>query len=271
MQLGKSTSTLSVQNPEAAPETVGVLIDFDNFAPPGSGLNESSLSHALQTCIRRALEVHDGVARVEVRLYGGWMSGGLLSRRGSEVAALATQIDPFPLVLPARRILRGSLTLATSLWGDETIFDDTYRSRGAVPRLRLAGTPVPEGCQEDRKTCPARILKQFTQSAKRMCPATQCPVTAELAFVAHEQKMVDTLLACDLIEMASNGQYSGISVVTADTDLMPPLLHAARRYTTRLQLISPMNNWSPYHAQLLQERRVSVSEMEPEHGPKRSA
>lgn len=263
MQSGSTTQAQLAAAAAPEPEAVGVLIDFDNFAPPARGLNESALSHALQACLHRALEVHPNADSMEVRLYGGWMSGGLLSRRGSEVAALVSQIDPFPIVLPGKRILRGSLTLATTLWGDETVFDDTYRSRGAVPRLRLAGTPVPEGCHEDIKTCPARILKQFTQSAQKACPTHQCPVTAELAFVAHEQKMVDTMLACDLLEMASNGEYSGVSVVTADTDLTPPLLHAARRHATRLQLISPINNWSPLHARLLQKRRVNVIELEP--------
>lgn len=266
MQPGSKVDSQSMDEPEVA-QTVGLLIDFDNFAPPAARLTDSSVNHALLECIRRALEFSPHAARVEIRLYGGWMSGGLLSRRGSEVAALIAQVDPFPLVLPGKRILRGSLTLALSLLGDVTVLDDTYRNRGAVPRLRLAGTPVPEGCREDLGACPARILKQFTQSSTKTCPAVGCLITARTAFVAHEQKMVDTLLACDLIEMASGDQYSGISVVTADTDLIPPLLHAARRYATPLQLLAPRTNWSPQYASLLQDRHVSVREMEPVHEP----
>lgn len=252
---------LAVEEPPTNSGTIGVLVDFDNFSPPAHSFNESALRHKLLECIQSALRAHGGGAVVQIRLYGGWMEGGILSRRGSEIASLLPLVDPFPIT-HGGLITRGSLTLATSLIGDQRIFADTYRRRGMVPRLRLKDAPLPEGCAEDMALCPARILKQFTQSATRRCPSTSCTVTAERAFLAHEQKMVDTLLSCDLFEMLDDPACRGVTLVTSDTDFVPPLISATRRGVKTLQLLLTMANWSPENQALLRESGIEVMEME---------
>lgn len=262
---GRAAMIFRIPDQEAEARTLGVLIDFDNFSPPADAINPSAIRHRLIECIRSALESHGGASTIRVRLYGGWMDDGLLSRRGSEVASVLPALDPFP-ISRERSVIRGSLDLATSLLDDPTVFADTYRRRGSIPRVRLTGTPLPDGCAEARDTCPARILKQFTQSGKRLCPVAACSLTAEDAFVAHEQKMVDTLMSCDLLEMVSDPEYAGVSLVTADTDFVPPLLQAARRGRKTLHLITPMAQWSPQNVALLRARKVRVTELEPLNG-----
>ena len=241
-----------------------LLIDFDNLMPPGDGQDVSPAQHRLLRCISEVLEQSPEIDFLQVRLYGGWRSGGLLSRRGSDVASILPQLDPFPSGRANGSILRGSLDLATSLIGQLGLeFDDTYRRRGSVPRLRLSGAAVPDGCSNHvADECPARILKQFTRGPGRICPVTTCAVTAAEAFVASEQKMVDTLLTCDLLELATDPSVRHIAVVSADTDFVPPLLLARRRSEAVVQLLVPMSGWSPGNTALLSEGEVTVTEME---------
>lgn len=246
-------------------DALAILIDFDNLSPPADEINISALRHDLLACIRSALNTHSGASTIDVRLYGGWMDEGLLSRRGSQVAAALPQLRLFPIT-SARSIIRGTLNLATSLVNDSVVLEGTYRRRKSIPRLRLSGAPLPDGCIEDQESCPARILKKFTQAHGRRCPASACTLTAGDAFVSHEQKMVDTLLSCDLIELSDSDEYAAVTLVTGDTDFVPPLILAANRGTTSLQIISPIATWSPLYAHILRDKKIAVDELENIHG-----
>jgi uncharacterized LabA/DUF88 family protein len=251
-----------------------LLVDFDNFMPPARTLKPSEASHLLQATIRSMLEKSPGLATLNVRLYGGWRSSGLLSRRGSEVAGLLRSIDPFPIPIAPNRLLRGGVELAFGLIGHNSPeFEDTYRVRGSAPRIRLSESPVPSGCvSQQQYSCPARILKRFTSSRGRVCPVDTCAVTSEAAFLLAEQKMVDTLLSCDLIELAHpSSQYFQVAVASGDTDFVPPLVYASRRTTALLHLITTQPNWNPGAAQILRSHNVHVSELESTDGTQRLA
>jgi hypothetical protein len=243
----------------------GLLVDFDNLVPPQEPPNASQLRHRLLECLRLVFEKRDQVVYVRVRLYGGWMSNGLLSRRGSVVASILPLVDPFPFFRDDGIVIRGSLELAKGLLNVPGVsFDDTYRNRGSVPRLRLSDSPLPKDCLGalEGTSCPARILKQFTQSRTRVCPVAECAVTAQKAFIVHEQKMVDTLLSCDLLEMAGDTDYGIVSVVSADTDFVPSMLYAHEKTQTALQLQVPMAQWSSENTAILLNQGIDVVEME---------
>ena len=87
-------------------------------------------------------------------------------------------------------------------------------------------------------------------------------MTSASAFVAYEQKMVDTLLACDLLELCLDAATRHVTVVSADTDFVPPLVMASRKSQATLQLLVPMTDWSPGNRGLLTEHGVTVTEME---------
>ena len=259
---------------EVPPDNGALLVDFDNFMPPARTLEESEASHLLQATIRSMLEKSPELASINVRLYGGWRSSGLLSRRGSEVAGLLRAIDPFPIPISSARILRGRMELALSLVGHTSPeFDDTYRVRGSAPRIRLSQNPVPSGCASNQHdACPARILTKFTASRGRVCPIDKCAVTAEAAFLHAEQKMVDTLLSCDLIELASLSEnYAQVAIASGDTDFVPPLVYASQKTSATLHLITAKPNWSPGATRILRSHNVHVSELESTDGTQRPA
>jgi uncharacterized LabA/DUF88 family protein len=239
-----------------------VLVDFDNLFP--SAVHESELRHVLMRLIELAAQAAPVETSVSVRLYGGWTASGTLSRRGSEVALVASQADPFPMII-RRNFVRGSVELAQSLRSEPSlVFEDTYRRRNAPPRLRLAASP-PDGCV-DSDGCPAKILVRFTKGPGRICPADSCSVSAGSAFTVHEQKMVDTMLSCDLLQGAPDPEVAAILVVSDDTDFVPPLLAAAQLCRGTIAVLAPNGTLGASAKRLLTSKGVQVLELEDEDG-----
>lgn len=89
-----------------------------------------------------------------------------------------------------------------------------------------------------------------------------CQVTAQSAFVSAEQKMVDTLLACDLIDLVLSADVTHITVVSGDTDFVPPILFAKGWKTASLQLIVPKAGWSSGQTSILEDSGITVTELE---------
>lgn len=170
----------------------------------------------------------------------------MLTSLGSDVAAGAAAADPFPIAIKAQsRIVHGEVQLAHQLSiAPHVDLGDTSRRRGGPPRLRLNGSPLPSGCLESLEACPARILHKFTKSPARACPVEACPVTAETAFLTREQKMVDTLMTCDLLDLAHDEDVVALAVVTADSDLLPPLIHAQSLGRCPTMLITNLPYWT---------------------------
>lgn len=241
-------------------EDIGILVDFDNAFPPGEAVTESSLRHLLLVCVRHAIALAGTAAAIRIRLYGGWMSGGILSRRGSEVAALLAGADPFPLVASDGTTVRGAVAMAHGIIDEPgMVLEDTYRSRGSIPRLRLRDTPLPQGCVDEPTSCPAKILTRFTKAGTRMCPANAYAVTAASAFVVHEQKMVDTLLACDLLALADDTACVAAVIVSGDTDFVPALMLARRKTPMAISWLIPSEQVAAgVFVDLVRQRGVAV-------------
>ncbi|MFY0409232.1 hypothetical protein [Solicola sp. PLA-1-18] len=253
----------SAPQPGSKPERVGMLVDFDNVFPPNDPSSPNSVKHDLLGWIRMVVEASATVEQIDIRLYGGWAAHEMLSRRGSEVAAMLDFIDPFPLVRPDGQFLRGSISLARGPIGDSSVLlDDTYRRRQSPPRLRLANTPHPVGCQERGHSCPVKILKKFTQKGDQLCAASSCSVTASSAFVVHEQKMVDTLLACDILEIALDSSFASTFVVSGDTDFVPPALLAKRLSSKPLRILAPTRTVVESAKAHLLDHAVAFTEMD---------
>ena len=251
--------------PEPASHWAALLVDFDNLQPPNSGLEPSEVRHRLLECIRNLLLIDPGTEYIRIRLYGGWMSTGILSRRGSEVAGISRHVDPFPIMRLGLAAIGGTIELVTALITlPEVTFEDTYRQRAAPPRLRIAPDFDASQCtmEQNPGLCPVRVLKRFTKGSDRICEVAGCTRTPTDAFVVHEQKMVDAMLSCDLLELATDSNYSTVSVVSADTDFVPSVLYAARRSSAKLLVQVPMTGWSPDNTSILEAHRIEVQQME---------
>lgn len=239
-----------------------ILVDYDNAFPPSARLSDGEISLEVERWLQK-LSVHfPYVATFEVRLYGGWYDDRDLSRSGSEAARLVPLLPEFPMSAPDGRILRGSISLAAAplALGLGSPLLGTYRRRGSLPRVRLTREPFPDSCAQPDARCPAAILKSFTKQAGRKCPVDACSLIAADAFVVHEQKMVDTMLATDVLTASRmGGKYSSVVVVSGDSDFVPPLIAARLEGGVHLILLRPREKEaSAYASEILSGAGIEV-------------
>jgi hypothetical protein len=116
---------------------------------------------------------------------------------------------------------------------------------------------------EVAQACPAKILQKFTTRPTRSCPVEACPVTAFTAFTTREQKMVDTMMTCDLLDLAHDEDVIGLAVVTADSDLLPPLIHARSLGRCPAMLITNLPYWTSDHIALVRSCGIEYRGPEP--------
>lgn len=221
--------------------TVAVLIDFDNFYKHIADDDEMQwLHHEINKIISEALNISPLSQRIILRIYGGWLENGLWTRWASRLQKAIFSTSTFPIPHPYNKgILRGDITLVTRLlhlpdieWGH------TLRSKAGPPRLRLASNTPPEGCTTERATCPIRTLQHFTKKKGKACGVADCSVTNDQAFLVVEQKMVDTMMACDLLALCQAPETTAIMVLSNDTDLLPPLSMGAAISDKKLSLVN---------------------------------
>jgi hypothetical protein len=206
-----------------------LLIDVDNFFKPeflDDGLDR--LSSDIHRFVDFALNLVPSPERIDLRLYGGWLENSVLTPRASLIEQIISASPLFPFRNPASgEIVRGEILLVKSLlvfpdiqWGS------TFRLRGGLPRLRIDAPLLQDGCVVASDLCPIRTLARFTKSRDKRCPVSGCAVTNNKAFKCAEQKMVDTLIICDLLETAYNDDTAAVALFTEDSDLLPSLVHA---------------------------------------------
>jgi hypothetical protein len=241
-----------------------VLVDFDNFYPrrleQGDNSDSGWLGHEISRMVTEALHFSPLSQIIRIRFYGGWMERGVLTRGGSMLQQTINAMNPFPIPNRAKNsMLRGEIMLATRLLHLPLIeWEDTYRSRAGPPRLRLAHSTYPEGCAGASDTCPVRTLQHFTRKKGKGCPVPGCTVTNDNAFMVVEQKMVDTMIACDLLALCQYLDVGGVMVLSDDSDLLPPMAMGAAISKKRLMLVnSATKKTNPYKA-LLESLDIDV-------------
>ena len=157
---------------------------------------------------------------VTLRLYGGWYDERGLSRDGELVARDMDRSFPIVIKHPAG-LQRVHCEMASSLHlMPDRIFSATVRNRRGLKRaIKTGGTLA---CAEpDRCSIPS-VVHWLTNK----CPEPKCYVDARMAFRHQEQKLVDTLLCCDLISFAMESPTLELFVVSEDDDFVPAMLLA---------------------------------------------
>ncbi len=164
----------------------------------------------------------------DVRIYGGWYEANLMSQLAQDVAVAIQSEFPAIIRLPTGTGQSATLTtfaeLALSLMEEPShqLFN-TYRRKGKPANVRVQ-TPSTVGCPDP--LCPLPQAKKLLKSGK--CPVATCPVTANDLVYRHEQKIVDTMLSCDLIYSTQLG-YDRVLLVSGDDDFLPPIRTALLR------------------------------------------
>ncbi|WP_047882458.1 NYN domain-containing protein [Pseudomonas sp. ARP3] len=199
---------------------VVICIDYDNL----SSLQKSAgiLGVVQKTLIQASEMFSRSLGTCEIRLYGGWYEGDNFSVLSQQLS-VSIQAE-FPAVLRVPNdgggitVLRATAELAVSLLEEPShqLFN-TYRRKGRPSNIRVE-TPASVGCST--LTCPLPLAKKLLQKGR--CPTQGCITGGASLVYRHEQKLVDTMLTCDLMYLSSQA-YDFIFILSADDDFLPPI------------------------------------------------
>ena len=158
----------------------------------------------------------------DIRIYGGWYEGPTMTKRAQELAVAIGNEFPAIIRVPnqtgeiASFAVNAELAVAMMEEPSHHLFG-TYRKKGKPGNLRVQ-QPAEVGCTDP--ACPLPLAKSLLKTGS--CPISSCAVTAADLVYRHEQKIVDTMLACDMV-YAPTQDYSQLILVSGDDDFLPPL------------------------------------------------
>ncbi|EPM1423195.1 hypothetical protein RFD88_000187 [Klebsiella pneumoniae] len=197
-----------------------IFIDYDNL----STIQKTSgvFDIVQKTLAQSSSHIFENIVSCEIRLYGGWYEGDTLSVL-SQKLTVSIQ-NEFPAIMRILRdngetaVIRTTAELAVSLLEEpgHQLFN-IYRRKGRPSNIRVE-TPAVVGC--DSTCCPLPIVKKILQKGR--CTVQNCCSTSTSVVYRHEQKLVDTMLTCDLIHVSGKNNDL-IFIISADDDFLPPI------------------------------------------------
>ncbi|MDH5517836.1 MAG: NYN domain-containing protein [Gammaproteobacteria bacterium] len=197
-----------------------IFIDYDN-------LLDTQKSAGILDIVRKALiqlPVDAEFTRItcDVRIYGGWYEGVDITHLAQMVTVEIQNDFPTVIRLPdgygkyIQVAINAELAVALMIEPGHHLFN-TLRRRGRPGNIRVE-EPHNVGCVDAE--CVLPLMKKLIK--KRRCPKQNCGVLADDLIYRKEQKIVDTMLSCDLIQ-ASFEQMDKIILISGDDDFLPPL------------------------------------------------
>jgi len=211
-------------------KTIAVIIDFDNyFGSDMSIISSEDLELAFSEIVNLCETKFSEFDRVDIRLYGGWYYETTLTKQASTIQQLLYNVSVFPKVQGGKAI-QGSIEMIAELYDiPDFTWGYTHKETDGIKRVRINHECVDTVCKENRPICPKFILYKFTDKKDKHCPVSGCANLQKNVFKGIEQKMVDTLIACDILSIADDENVKGILVISDDQDHLPSLALAKEK------------------------------------------
>jgi uncharacterized LabA/DUF88 family protein len=211
-------------------KTTAILIDFDNYFGSNTiRINSESLEYSFSELVNIAESLFKDIEYIEIRLYGGWFYETSLTKQASIIQQLLPDVRVFPKVKKGK-IIHGSINLVSTLYEiPDFVWHYSYKETNGIKRVRINYDTIDTKCNENRNSCPKFILHKFTEGKDRKCAVNGCENIQKNVFKGIEQKMVDTLIACDVLSFSEDVNLNGLILVSDDQDLLPSLALAVRK------------------------------------------
>lgn len=205
-----------------------VIIDFDNyFTKDINEYSKTQIEYLFSLIVRHVYE-HNNIKEIQIRLYGGWYQDDDLTNRASNVIQKISSIDIFPIIRGHNKI-DGNIEIVDSLYGINYVWHNTYREKKGIPHLRINYLAKDDKCESQRHLCPVHILSKFTKGKNRICINEGCTTKHAEVFFQKEQKMVDTMIACDLLSYSEEVTVDCLYLISDDVDHFPALALCAKK------------------------------------------
>lgn len=225
-----------------------VLLDFNNvFTGDLALISSNDIEAKLMVPIREMLSDHTDINRIEIRVYGGWYQQGSLTDKASAAFTLLSGIDcTIPLNNHGRSV-RWGMENVISAYGTNHFWNNTYRQKSGLPRIIVNTEAQRERCGISKNHCPIEIVKKISKGPGKICQVDECTLRAGDIFQTFGQKMIDTMMACDILTIAEESETDAIAVMTDDVDMLPALVVSSLKYNRVSYYIATHNN---QHVQL---------------------
>lgn len=203
------------------------IVDFDNwFKKAIQNYTSTQFEAELRQIIESILFLTPNISFIDIRLYGGWYSDQMLTKKASQIQVLLSEINMFPykldLILGTR--IQGRIEIVSSIRDfPQFKWFNTLKEKRGIPNLRINNDAIASSCKDNPNSCPPLVLKKFTKKKKKECNLEGCRLKHSEVFVGLEQKMVDTMIACDIISFCEEEDYFGVLVVSEDVDHFPAI------------------------------------------------
>lgn len=216
-----------------------ILVDFDNFFTVVTGYEslKSDIETMCSVVIEKIIDKPE-INEIRFKFYGGWYNRGVFTQKASKLAAIIAEIGFSFTIIKDKRLVRCYLEIVKTLMDyEDYTFINTLKEKEGLPRARVSKTIDLSICESNKNTCPVKIMNRFTAHGNKLCSVTNCTHVNKAVFSAPQQKMVDTLIACDLISLSLKAEVGAIYLLSEDIDCVPPLILAARLSIERNDII----------------------------------
>jgi len=115
-------------------------------------------------------------------------------------------------------------------------------------------------CDTNKDRCPIKILEKFSKKRGKLCPVNGCTVTNSTAFTIIEQKMVDTMLSCDILFISDQPQVSSVIIMSDDFDIHPAIALASVKTSKDILLVHNKPSQATIIAQSLSGMGIRLRE-----------
>jgi hypothetical protein len=197
-----------------------LLVDYDNVMK-SSIFEGNSFTDAFTYVLNKIdsnSDFFEPAARLQhitIRIYGGW-------HFGTSKTTLAQKLDgeihrrfrgtTFSIRKGFKVILQASLVYSL-ISAPTKLFRGTYRKYEDADFRVKAGAL----CCEDAEIC--RDFVEYLKTKKKCC---YCEAEQGDLIYTPKQKLVDTMICCDLLHLSQDSDNS-IALISSDDDLIPPI------------------------------------------------
>lgn len=239
-----------------------ILVDYNN-AFYGRIEAEAYVKSKIEEFLEECTSVAESIDSIDIRLYGGWMSNSSYTNSASKVLGIieALKSSIFPIPFKGTR-LYGDISLVISQHNLDIKWDNTFQEKRAKHSLKVCDDMSQMCCSDNEESCPLQIIAKATCGKEVVCPVNGKNYVNASNLIRMEQKMVDSMMSCDILEYIKDEECEVLEVVSNDIDLHPALALAGAKYAlaNNVSLLLLLNNRRSKNAceQLLSVHNIKV-------------
>lgn len=230
--------------------SLSILLDYDNL----NYLDKSrDLLYLADKLIRKLDFQEVGERSIQIRLYGGWYENNSITKKAQ---ILRTEIiRNFPATntfSDNKTTVRVNIELALSLYAVPQVdFFNTYRRRGN-PSGIACEDPRALGCTQS--ICP--IVNVYDFFTNNRCIKCNNVKTDDIIF-RQEQKLIDTMLTTDLIDIAVANKK--VCLASSDDDMWPGIYYSISKGAKIFHILTKTTSPPPHYLKTVKSNYISKS------------